>query len=403
MGSTTWHPRTTSQPREWLLTNGEVVHEPALEESGSGLKVRVAGTKLTAYSKDVDDLIVKAVEAIAAQKQTSVWMRTQSSTARARYSEKPKLHVIAEPDNRYANTQLYWVFKHPTLPIEATLTIELAAAYHYGNNGDRPQRLHAWVDGPDTAPNATTNPLWVQVNAGDYGGYRDRLRTYEQQTKFREFIRDTPPTPPLTDLLGEQSLKGERQAVEHLLKKVRAADALASIQIPDLRDVDNPAWLDLELFETNVNDKFIADLADYLDGAPSVEEAHGLYEQMLRTLRSVGIVMEDSKSKNDFQAALLSNEPLTVKVGPVAEVGHGRDHEHDLTMDLRTGTFIVNCSMRVADRNTIAEKWEEAQVLAQFTGKEDELLAYARRYAETEAQRRAEKILKERQTGENVE
>jgi hypothetical protein len=402
MGSTTWHPRTNVQPREWLLTNGEVVHEPALEESGSGLKVRVAGTKLTAYSKDVDDLIVKAVEAIAEQKQTSVWMRIQSSANTARNNEKPKLHVVGEPDSRYAKTQLYWVFKHPTLPIEATLTIELAAAYQYGS-GDRPQRLHAWVASPDTTPNATTNPSWIHVNDGDYGGYRDRLKTYEQQTKFREFIRDTPPTPPLTDLLGEQALKGERQAVEHLLKKVRAADALASIQIPDLRDVENLAWLDLELFETNVNDKFITDLADYLDGAPSVEEAHGLYEQMLRTLRSVGIVMDPSKSKNDFQAALLSNEPLNVTVGPIAEVEHGRDHEHDLTMDLRTGTFIVNCSMRVANRNTIAEKWEEAQVLAQFTGKEDELLAYARRYAETEAQRRAEKILKERQTGEVVE
>lgn len=410
--ATTWSPRTTFERKTWLLTNGEVVHEPPLEETPSGQKVRVAGTELSVYARDVDSLIRKAVFNIAERKQTHVWMPLSNAAAqeigRLGYNptnEKAKLHFIQNPTDRNGKTHLWWKFKHPTLPIEATLTVRIASVHQYGNNPIKPQHVSGYLVHPFTTLDDGTHDeaRFVIENDTYFTGIQDDLDGYDERTKVREFVRDNPPSWD-TSILGGEQHSSERLGVAALLKRVRVADALGSIQILDLREPEDPTWMDLELFETNCNSQFIADLADYLDGAPSVEQAAQLYIQLLTTLRSIGLVME-GKSENDFMAALLSGDKdsLSVSLGNATEQGHSVDQNHRLTLHLPTGAFVVECQLHAADRNTVAEKWDEALMMAQFTGQEDELLAYAKEYARRESKKRTAKILKERKDATVIE
>ena len=405
--ATTWSPRMTLDRKSWLLASGEVVHEPPLEETPSGKKVRVAGTELSVYAKDVDSLIRRAVGNVARQKQTLVWMplanmaqREQSTLGFNPTTERAQLHFVHDPTARHGKTHAWWKFKHPALPIEAMLVIKIEEAHSYGNQ-TKPQTVSTFLVTPQTRldDGSSMEACFITEEDEQFCTLQDTL-DYDSRAGVRKLLRDNPPSWD-TSILGSVRLANERVAVEAMIKKVRTADKLAGIQILDLRDPLAPAWLDLDLFETNCNSKFIADLADYLDGAPTIEQAAQLYTEMLRTLRSIGIVME-GRTENDFMAALLSGDKaaLTVSLGAPQEEGHDLDKAHKLTMHLPTGTFVVECSLHAADRNTVAEKWDEALMMAQFTGQEDELLTYAKEYAKRENKARTTKILRERKTGQ---
>lgn len=410
--TTTWTSRPALDRKSWLLTNGEVVHEPALEESGSGIKVRIAGTKISAYAKDVDNLILQGVELIADRKGAEVWMPMEDANHgfRNRYLSRaldkgvPELHVLTTQDYRnQARTLAWWEFRHQALPVEATLVVE-AAPNRYGSNrssGARPQEIHVYLAmQPTTLHPYSIAPIYVKIEDAAWTNLVGHVSDYNGRLKVQEFLRDHKPadwTP--GNLLGEFRYDGERPMVEALLLKVREADSLTRIQVPDLRDPTNPKWLDLELHETNMNNQFLSNLVDYLDGAPTIEHVAKLYREMQKTFRAIGVVLAD-KSENDFQAALQGNrDGVTVEVSSPAEVGHTVDREHKLYVDLFTGTFIVGCTKRDVDRNQVATKWDEALTLAQLTGREEEFLAYARQYADEAEEKRRKTIVHERKTG----
>ena len=60
-----------------------------------------------------------------------------------------------------------------------------------------------------------------------------------------------------------------------------------------------------------------------------------------------------------------------------------------------TGTFVTSCSAN-PDSDRIAHAWEESLVIAQLTGKEDALLAYASEYVRTQHARTTKKIVGQR-------
>lgn len=405
--ATTWSPMTQLDRKQWLLTNGEVVTEPDLETTTTGRKVRVAGNPdLSVFAKDLDRLLNKAVERVAQSKQTSIWMPlAQNKTSEGRmigayHQPGPaRLHLIHHPSQRHAITSAWWRFKHPTLPVEALLMVTLQDKSNYDRTVTT-QELYSRLIMPvqSTVLNVgdrTHAQHYVEADP-TYNGTDAWFGVYDDRLKWRTFVRDNPPTWP-ADLLSTDRYAGERVAVQALLKKIQVAEGLQTIQIPDLRDPQNPAWLDLELFDTNVNAAFVEEVKDYLDGSPSIEVAARLYEELRTVMRRVGVVM-DAKDNNSFQAALATGnkKPLLVDLGFPAEVGHGHDTAHRLRLDLTTGTFIVECDLHGEERDEIAQKWEEAMLVAKMTGEEDTLLAYARRYAEGAGKRRADQILKER-------
>lgn len=403
MGGTTWIPMSRMEPRSWLLGTGEVVTEPALEMTATGRKIRVAGEKTSAYHYDLDAMLDNAVNLLAESKQTDVWIETTTPPREvvAEYAgydpdiTKARLHLIHAPTDPHARTIVWWRFKDSKSPYEVLLTVAM-------NSTNRGTVLNQVV---------TTSLTMVDRDYGNIHGavniqtenfralFSDALLP-DDQIVWTEFVRDNPPDWP-ANLLGTETHNHARLGINALIKAVREIDSYDEIQVPDLGDRKHPSWRTLELYETNYNESLMSDLAEYLDGAPTIEQAADLYKQLVETLRTCGIVFE-AKVENDFQAALVAGDKasLSVKVFNLAEAEHKVDDRHALSIHLPTGAFIVECTHREIDRNEVAEKWEEAMTMASLTGQEPELLAYARAYARDHSATRTKKILAERRAGQ---
>lgn len=403
--TTTWLPMFRPEPRQWLLANGEVISEPALEVTGSDRKVRVAGTTSSVFKSSLNDLLNQAADTLAAQKQTTVWLELHQSILKhledawshKTATIKAKLHLIHETER--PETSAWWRFKDPDSMYEV-LVVASMATQRYGNTGMDGQvtNIRAYV------PVTTDNRRWggsasateVQyVETHNYGEVVDDLarRSGDLCYKWQEFARDNPPQG------GDVFAPGLRhptahQAVSAYLKSVRAIESLDALEVPDLRS-DTPQWLALQPFDSNVNAELINDLSEYLEGETAVDKITSIYADLSAALRASGIAVAP-KSKNDFATALLSGDSpiLNMQVTSVSDdSGQNIDRDHTLSMHLPTGTFIVECSHRAATRDEVAEKWEEAVTLASLTGAEDELLAYARAYGASHTKQRTQTIL----------
>lgn len=409
MAGTTWHTMTRMEPKSWLLGNGEIVREPTLETTMAGRKIRVAGTKQSVYDYDIDQLLWDSVQILAAQKQTHVHIETTqplkaiiAKTVGFEPAQTPaKLHLVHAAGERNAKTIVWWRFKDSKTPFEALLTLTMGSAGGVAN----PQRITALVTVPTRQYDHDDRTMIFAVNVNEHRwstmlNQVARLTehgSFDYEMAWEEFIRDNPPDWD-SSLLGTEQCTTLRSACAELLKKVREFDGMDYIEVPDFGDPDNPSWRRLELYDTNYNQALVQDLADYLDGAPTVEQAAELYGQMLETLRACGIVIDGNLTSNDFQTALLNGDKaaLGVRVFGLAETEHRTDDDHKLSIHLPTGTFIVECDHKEVSQTETAEKWEEALTMASLTGREDELLAFAKAYAKQHRKSRTKKILNER-------
>lgn len=388
--ATTWTPMTRFEPHEWLLANGEVVKEPPLEQTTTGLKVRVAGTKDSFYSKDLDDLLSKAAQTIAAEKGTTVFLPLMYAAAREAAlvptNQSTSLHLTAA--THVTSTRCWWKFKHPSMPFTVTLTVDMDQA-----RGSVANVLSTKVVCQRIDPQATEAHFYTYSSIDEYLAYQGL--SSDDLYAVREFIRDNPLEWADGTLDYEnKTLPVARMAAQDLLAIVRKLEALDEIEWPDLRNPKNPGHFTLELFDSSVNSQFVSELTDYLEGAPGAEKAAAIYEDLLEALRSIGIVL--NKGSNDLLSALNTGTTFSAQVTNLAEEGFKIDHSHALTVNIPTGTFIVDCNNRNVNLNEVAEQWEEAKTLASLTGQEDELLAYAREYAKQHSAKRAKRILKER-------
>lgn len=398
---TTWIPLTRFEPRTWLLANGETVQEPALEQTGTGRKVRVAGQQATSvYNYEIDDLLVRAVRQLADAKQTTVLIEETGHRDREVHAlgfdppaTKALLHLIHDPTDAKAKTTGWWRFKAPKMPFEVVLYARLTPP-PYGSNSQQVQVVVGLTQ-PILNGTATESMTFSSDTFPEVSQVARRTGS-DAEYAWREFIRDNPPNW-ITSMLGNHIHPHPRAAVTSLLEVVREFESYESLQVPDMSDPASPAWMELELYETNVNAEFVSELTEYLDGAPTIEQAADLYDQMLATLRSAGIAVS-AKSRNDFLAALLAGEKstLNMEVANLNNEDGEYDHHHTLSVHLPTGTFIVECNHAALDTNTVAEHWEEAKTIAALTGEESELLAYARGYAQEKIKKRTANILKER-------
>lgn len=406
---TTWHPRTTVQPKSWLLANGEIVTEPALEETASGRKIRIPGTTRSVFAKEVDDLIYLGVQNIAAGKQTHVWMPLNDKQRRviergdygnALDNRKPALHLLTAGGQTYGSgksTLVWWRYRHATLPIEALLIVRMLPAYHgYGRTVTSNQVVSTTLYMPSTSPAQAESITYLSSNQAGMDDFVVGDRT--ARLRFSEFVRDSKPNW-FGDFHPTEETLPDRAAVKWMIHEIEAIDSFIEIDVPDLRDATKPAWLRLDLQDSNVTAEFVQSLKDFLDGDSVIEEVKKHWDEIVRLFKTSGLVLEE-KDEASFATALAGGEPVTIQVAsPPQEVGNGYDHAHSVTLHLPSGTVIVNCTnANKASRNEIAEKWEESLVMASLTGKQDQLLAYAERFVETTHERRSKQILNERKT-----
>lgn len=392
--ATTWSPVTNFQKKQWLLTDGSVVTEPDIEESGSGRMIRFPGTDLKGYRSEHVSLLRAAVNRVAEARserlplpeQVKVWMRYDgmAEAHRGKVGFDPKdvkanLHVSTPGVDK---TILWWVFRHPTLPIEATVVIR-------GMN----HQVAAAMVAPDTDPHPAHGRTILQVHNHGFGPYIDPLNSDEQDI-LREYIRDNPAE--WADVLGSRSFTNEHDMLKEMLRMVRHMEDFDTIQIPDSRRIaeGEPAWLDLELYDTNVNGSFIADLTDVLENGPSFEEAARMYEEFRTYVRKLGLVF-DTKTPDSFQRALAGDEKEFYAPISMGGMLSEPDTHHKMFVHLPTGTFVVECDLRV-DHNAVAAQWDEARTIASITGEEPALLAFARETARREQAERTDRIARER-------
>lgn len=399
--TTTWYDRINTMPRSWLLENGEIVTEPPMQKSEKGVRVRItAMPEMSAYTKDADALIQRAVRTIASQKRTAVWMGLHN-TEGARNGvlgfvpDETKAELfLHNPAKRF--TIAWWKFRHPTLPIEAVLHLK---AYHVNHNNPSDGQL---IVGTLSAPRSNEHQMqasWVNVKTN----MLTPLVPHEAGAE-REFVRDNQAEWLGEGILGDHRLGSETAMVRKLLELVRAADGLESIEIPDQRQTTEPGWLELELYETNVNSNFVSDLVDYLDGSSSVAEAARIYEELRNCMRGLGVYLSPL-NENDFSKGLLgaNDAYVTTTLGLTsedvdAENKDGRDHHHTLRMHLLSGTFVVDCDVKDTNKDEAVTRWEEAMTIASLTGEEDVLVAFARASVEDKRKKRARAILAQRKT-----
>lgn len=401
MSKTLWYPFPVAKPRSWLLGNGEIVTEPALEQSGSGQKVRVVGTETSAYARDMDTMILAAVHATARAKQTYVWQPLHERAERMHnladvdLKEQTSDLYLLRPGNsaeEKGETKLWWTFRHPEFPaIEAMLAV--AAWSRHGSH-----TVQVKVVFPDTRTVSLmeTEPVLEEyenlANAWYY-----RLSDPEDHEVRYWAIND--PQEWSQGLVGTTTWQTDRQVVQHLLRVVDKIDALAEITVPDLRDFEALEWMALEVDQSNYNGSFRQSLTDYLSGASAMERAVQAYDDLRDVLRSVGIAM-GPLSENDFQRALLEGEESAVRVeiGPVTGE-EGTRVDHTLHMHLSSGTFAVTCPANHASPDEVAVEWERVKTIAQLTGQEPALLAFAQEYGRTKDEKRARRVMRERMKG----
>lgn len=404
--ATTWSPIPIFERRSWLLGNGDVIEEPLLEETATGLKVRIAGTTKSVYRREQDDLIISSLEAAAKARNTYVWLALDEQkmwleeAARHKRDERPVLYLL----NDSPHTVAYWTFKHPSLPIEAILTVIAEP------QAPKQHRVQVTLALVDTRRSADTLRAYCYREESPLFSATQR-RINESGRLIQGDLADqfTANEANWNQILGSHTFPNPRQMVEHLLKVVREADELASIEVPNLSNLagsvlQKVSWLTLPFLDSNVNSQFVSDLTEYLRESPSVEKALRLYNELRAALKTLGIGLEE-RTTNNFQQALLAGdkEALTVDVTTLVDESRGfkRPPKHTLTMHIPSGTLIVNCSERGVDHDQVARDWDEAVMIAEVTGQETALLAYAREYARTGNERRAQAILKQRRQGVN--
>lgn len=401
---TRWIPMTRMEPRRWLLGDGTIMTEPPLEMTATGRKVRVAGSASSVYASQVEGLLNEAAASAARQQGFDIWLPIpdgQVSKIPERLAKalaipldvSAELHFVHQAAQTNVSTIAYWRFKDPGSPFEAIMAVVLTTLH---NN----HTLRTVLAMPHTDQYGQFSTAAIQDAA--FGAAVSTLGGHATGAPYdwQEFIRDNPTELPVS--LGSRQVPNPRAGVTALREAVQKIEAVDTIQVPHLGKPGEPSWLELELYASNVGGQFLSDLAEYLDGSPTIDQAADLYQQLLDTLKTVGITLE-GKEKNAFLAALLAGDKAQMNVGvaPLSDLTDngvlGFDHDHTLDIHLPTGTFVINCSRGADDKRSAAvDHWEEAKVKASLTGQESELLAYARGFVESEHVSRSKKIMKAR-------
>lgn len=390
MAQTAWIPRHDFADRSYLLQNGDVLRAPQLEETVTGLKVRVAGTNISMYAKDTNDVIRAGLEEVAKGRGTAVWSAADlkhealhevigfdPDDTRARFFLNPEAVAEQEP------TTVWWRFAHKTLPLQAMLVIR--AKRSGGTTSPRATistaLTYQWlVPTTDSTGGFALDP---QYNVAHGNSFNEVYMTlpYGPDSKWNEFVLANPNSLG-EDLLMTERTMDERVAVKKLLDQIRACDDLDKVQIPDMRGVATYAfgWLDLDFVDSNVNRQLTTEITDYLESGSAEEEIRSALASLRAGFRRLGMVLEDKDSH--IMAALQAGDDKALTFyldnAIVDEEGNQAPDGHRVALHLGTGSIVVTCSNDLAE--DAAHKWDEARILADITGKKEAFMGHCAEY-----------------------
>lgn len=380
---TEYHPLPRHKRMKWLLADGRIAEEPPLEESAEGRRVRVMNSSKSVYKKDLEDLIYRSVQSYAQRQGTRTWLRATDDPISELYNhsqpkEAGQPHFIQPRKNSYygRTSQLSWTFRHGSLPIAAKVTI--VASEGHGNN--RTQTVTAEVTYPSTNPADAFKREWLSTNnprGWEFAKHSEGTAEFAQaQQRFKDALRDFVPDW-AKEILGQQEFENEREAAAGVAKLCKRMESFDTISIPDLRNPDEPGWIELGLYETTYTPEYLRAIIDFINGQPIADRLAELWGQMVDTFRSAGIVV-DQLSESDFSCALQGEtERVDVTAKHVVEDdGTTVDAKHYIGINLLTGTITVSCQVRDTNPSDLATEYEIARIKAEARGELDAFLKF---------------------------
>lgn len=408
--ATQWRPWGNAPQRSWLLADGSRLVSPAMEETSTGRRARITHTTESVYKGDVHGLVARWAHARAKRMKTRVlietsrdWPAIVESGASIEFTNSPtaRLHLVEGPTKYDGETICWWRFRHPETTQEAWVTVKVK-----GNTTNllhtRATNLHVATMDHDFSSSTDTQMSKLGAQNLDLITDHTKWLRHGMSEEWAAWTRANPPSWPLDTLTNRLQTASPRHAVRDLLDVVRAWDEVDRLQMPDLRRPGTPSYTEFLLAETNVNGRFIADLREYLDGTATVQLALEQMEAFYTTLRALGVdVRSDQHDDNNLAAAMLGGDDhLVVRVrNPLADDPLESDPLHNVSIHLPSGSILVTCQHKIqvqGNTDEIKQRWDEAKLLARLTGEEDELLAYARKYAAHQAERRIKNAMKTR-------
>lgn len=362
---------------EWLLCDGSLVSAPAMEQSPAGRRVRVAGDKKSFHWGDVDRVVTKAIEDMAALRGTTVWCNVTDIPKQG----DTELHFLK--DQSWKGTTVWWSFKHPDYPIEAVINLHVTLKY-----GSR-------VEVGATMETTRLNPQWaIRGGTSRWTGtdWNNLTPNNSVMSRVQELMRDHPPAfmKGMNGFFGDHEYDGARRAVKEFLACLDKFDNLLSVQIPDI-DGNLVGWIDLPLHNTNVTGELVTELRDFLDSASTIGDVVKAYNEFRSAMIRLGFTLPETDEDDLLNALQMDSKSAYVAVGQPYDA-HGnldpdepiRDHLHTIYLHLSTGTIMVSCD-KTDTRDMAAQAWEEACTVASLTGQTDDLLKFANDYAKNGA------------------
>lgn len=424
MTQTIWVPAPDIEAQTWLLKDGTVVTTPPFERTATNKRIRVAGTTKSMGTRQYSTLVDAAIKAIATQRGSEPWVRVFSAEKiqadamstgglgdfNETFSSALSLHLLRPNEDNYMasrdHSTAWWRFKAKGLPLYAWVFVDLRNNYNNINVMTKVVWRSTQPD-PD-AETVETTPAFAQYENERWTRTLTNMSYYSPTTRAVDnWLAGAVPWPNVDsderpEVISRRHGTSIRNAVHGMSVSCERVNNLEEIQLPDLRDPDNPDWLTYELEQTNYSASFATELRDYVQTGPIMERIKERYEGLLNDLQLLGVVLKERPEATAYQRAVDGDfEGLAVEINPHIDA-QDVDHLHSVYLNFATGTIYVACQDHSATQDAKAQ-WEIDKFTLEATGQMSEFLAYARAFHERISRKQAKKVSEARKFDPTVE
>jgi hypothetical protein len=410
--ATVWSPAPYIEKEEWLLADGSIVTSPDFESTSSGRRVRIAGTTVSAGSKQIHELVSAAIEKVAADKGTQKLLRIYPLDQEQMYRAsvvsldstifKKSVSIGDLEPHGYSEHVLFWDFEAVDLPIYASVFVLLK---QHGAAFSVATRV-AWRS------TLSTESGCAYCHHDGSNLYLSSL--YRHSQEFRDFetaINSRGGLIPGIALDQKPHSSQFRRAIVDFATRGKSIDELEEIHLPDLRDPSKQAFLKFKRKASNYSGSTHNELLTLVQTGPLIDKIKNSYTDLVSAMKSLGVVVTTEIGDTEFAKAAagdLAQLRVTLAANEDADIPNpsfrgqaGVDPAHTVTLDLSTGTVVVSCSHKTG-LEEVAEAWNIAKFKAEVVGETDVLLEYAQAYKFPKEQARLRKIIEQRSTPDTL-